>query len=430
MSIVSLIYNIVFIPIASIIILLLKPFNKKLKERETNWKSSLQALDQLDYSKPRIWFHSASMGEFEQAKPVIEEIKRQNSNMQIVVSFFSPSGYVNQKNYELADAVIYLPFDTLQNARILISKIKPLAVAFVRYEIWRNYIELLYKKRIPVYLICATVPGSRALRTFPFFKAFSKSSYSFFTRIFTVGDYHSRFFASIVDPEKVETMTDTRFDRIVQNVTLATKNPIVPRELFYEDDFILVAGSSWKPDEDIIISVINDFYKQNRFQIRLIIVPHEPEHSTISRLKALLPNSILLSELMDLLENKDFLITKEMFNRKHIIVDSIGKLLQLYSIAAAAYIGGGFGAGIHSVTEPAGYGIPLCTGPGISNSHDAIELEKMNALTTIENIEDFSEWLTRIIIDEKLRSLAGRTAMEYVHELTGSSKKIASILLS
>ena len=430
MSFVSLIYNIFFVPLGLLIVFIMKPFNKKLKERQSQWRNSLSALDKLDNSRPSLWFHSASMGEFEQAKPVIEEIKKMEPDVQIVVSFFSPSGYINQQQYSYADAIIYLPFDTRANAKMLISKIKPRAVAFVRYEIWRNYIEQLYNKQIPVYLICATVPGSNALRTFPFFKSFSKSSYSFFTKIFTIGDYHSKFFIDLIGLEKVETMTDTRFDRIIQNVARSQKNPIIPREIFQDEDFVLVVGSSWKPDEDIVIDTVYEFYKKNRLNIRLVIVPHEPEATNINRIRAKLPNSLLLSELLKQLENLNIKEIKENLNGKHIIVDSVGKLLQLYSIATAAYIGGGFGVGIHSVTEPAGYGLPLCTGPGIENSYDARELLKLKVLTTIENKQDFTQWIKKMNSDKELLKLSGKTAKEYVYNLTGSSKILAKALLN
>ncbi len=429
MKLVSIVYNTVFIPIGLIIIKILKTVNKKLWLREADWKKSLENLDNIDYDNPRIWFHSASMGEFEQAKPVIEEIKKRNKSLQIIVSFFSPSGYVNQKKYEYADAAVYLPFDTKKNVRNFLSRVKPQVVIFIRYEIWRNYLEELHNNGIPAFLICATVPASRALRTFPFFKSFAKSSYSFFERVFTIGEQHSRFFERLIGADKVETMSDTRFDRIVQNVGVAAKCPLLPAGIFNKDEFILVAGSTWLPDENIIIDAVLKFYKENKFKIKLILVPHEPDDDNLKRLKNRLPNSIYLSNLLDMLDKYSADEVKEATAGKVIIVDSIGSLLKLYSIADAAYIGGAFGAGVHSVAEPAGYGIPLAAGSKINNSPDALNLQEKGALTVINGKTEFYKWMEIILSEKKVRDEAGKRAKDYVYDLTGSSKKVADVVL-
>jgi 3-deoxy-D-manno-octulosonic-acid transferase len=430
LNFISVLYNSIFIPFAKIIISVLKPFNKKLKEREESIKHNIFIKIKQD-EVARIWFHAASMGEFEQAKPVIEHIKSKYPEIQIIASFFSPSGYNNQKKYKFIDDIYYLPFDTKQNAVEFINSIKPNAAVFVRYEIWRNYLEYLSRKKIPSYLICATRPNSKPLRYFPFLKAFTRSNYSLFTKIYTIGELHSEYFSSLGLSSKITTLSDTRFDRIIENVEKARNNPVLPQELFSLGEFIFVAGSTWEQDEEILIETKYKIYKDNKYKLRYIIVPHEPTPENISRIKNRLPDSILLSDLELLIKsNESIARTKSVLANKNIIVDSIGKLLRLYGNADAAYIGGGFGAGIHSVTEPAGYGIPLATGPKIENSQDASELYKLGALTVIKNKKDFYKWITSLMDSEEKATEYGEIARKYVYNLTGSSKIIAAQIIS
>ena len=397
----------------------IQPFNKKLKEREGMWEDVMDEFLEKEsrLTGKRVWFHAASMGEFEQAKPVIEQLKGNYPHIHVIVSFYSPSGYNNQKDYEYADAVLYMPIDTGQNARYFINSIKPDVAIFVRYEIWHNHLNYLKRRKIPTLLICATMPNSTAMRENLFLRSFLKKSYLCFTNIYTINEQQTEFFRKL-GIEHVETFTDTRFDRIAKTVDMARQNPILGSNFIRKDDFVLVAGSSWPPCEKMIIDSYVSIQEYRDKTIKLVIVPHEPTEEHINELAMQLGKFILLSEY-EKNPKKDY------SEFQILIVDSIGKLLKLYSSAHAAYIGGGFGVGIHSVTEPAGYGIPLSTGPKIDNSPDAVQLQKLGAISIVENADSFSNWMKLLIDNPEETGRIGKISHDFVHKQKGSSKKIA-----
>jgi len=427
LNLISILYNLIAIPLLSLVVAILKPFNKKLRERESNWedvlvgfKSKLQG-----NGKYRIWFHAASMGEFEQAKPIIEKLKKNNREIFIIVSFYSPSGYNNQKNYSFADTVLYMPFDSRANAKYFVKTIKPDIAIFVRYEIWRNHLEILKKKKIPAMLICATKPGWKYLYECFLIRPFTKSNYSYFQKIYTVSEEHSAFFRELDITAEVNTLNDTRFDRIIENVELNQGKKVLDLALFGENDFVLVAGSTWDEDEDIIIDAIRQFEKDSQKELRLIIVPHEPTESHLKKLKNKIPNSFLLSQVEDfLVKEKDESVISNFLGKNHIIVDSIGKLLSLYSIADATFIGGAFGSGVHSVTEPAGYGIPLSCGPKMTNSPDALKLKEYGSLIVVSNSFEMAEWIKKVVKNETYRLQAGMLNRDYIFKYRGASENI------
>ncbi|HPO62283.1 MAG TPA: glycosyltransferase N-terminal domain-containing protein [Candidatus Kapabacteria bacterium] len=426
MNFYSIVYNALLIPLAQVIIYFLKMFNPKLKEREENCSLSLDSLRKLNLQKRDnvVWFHSASMGEFEQAKPIIEKLKARNKDIKIVCSFFSPSGYKNQKNYEFADAVCYLPFDSIKNVRMFLDLVNPCLVVFVRYEIWRNYLEQIKKRQIKVMLIDATAPQSKSIVNPFFIRGFTRTNYSFFDYIFTVGEKHTEFFKELGVKSNIKTLTDTRFDRIIEKVSQNQAKPLVPRSIFNEDELVLIAGSSWEEDEELIYNSLKNLDLSYKEKLRLIIVPHEPTDEHILRLQTLFSDTLLFSKLLEITKKYDIAEVKKIVGKNTIIVDSIGKLLGLYSIADFAYIGGGFGAGIHSVTEPAGYGIPLSCGYRYKVSHDAVNLVELNALKIIEGKADFTKWLEELISDENKRNELGKIAKEYINNNAGATEKI------
>ena len=417
---ISILYNLIFIPVAVIIKSIMKLFNGKLADREKHCKETVSNLV-IPADKTKIWFHASSMGEFEQTKPIIELIKENNPDIFIIVTFFSPSGYNNQKNYPYADAISYMPFDTKSNARKFLDIIKPDMAVFVRYEIWRNYLSLMKNRNIPVYLICATMPGSSALKSFPVLKQFTKSNYNLFSKIYTVSETHSQYFNNLNISPEIITASDTRFDRIIKNIENGKSNAVLPDELFEADVFNLVMGSSWPPDEDIIIPSVEDINKEY-FRLRMILVPHEPTEAHLKELSNKINKYILLSELIEKSSNPENI--KGLIADKHIVVDSIGKLLSLYRHADAAYIGGAFGAGVHSVTEPAGYGIPLSTGTGYHNSPDAVNLVNQQVITVLNSREDSLAWLNKLLENLEWKEETGQKAKKYVYDAQGSSRLV------
>ncbi len=415
---ISMIYNILLIFFKPIYYFY-RLIDNKFNQREKLAVSNIQKLQKLDHSKKIFWFHSASMGEFEQAKPVIEIIKSKNPEIQIVCSFFSPSGYDNQKSYAFADLVVYLPLDFKSSAARFIEALKPDVGVFVRYEIWRNYLSFLKKNEIPVYLICATVPSKSFQHCFPF-SSFTKSNYNLFTKILTFNSEQYNKFLKLNLSTKVISSSDTRYDRIIKNVEAGKNTEILPENRQKDKKMTLILGSTWEPDEKILLESIERL-KQKGINIQCIIVPHEPTESHVNHLKMLFPNAVLLSTI-----EKD----SNHLSPEIIIVDSIGKLLQLYKYADLAYIGGGFGVGVHSVAEPAGYGIPLACGTNFRNSPDAIQLHQLGALEIIRNSEDLSKWIEKFASNAENKTVIGLKAKDYIYGLQGTSIIIAEELLN
>lgn len=381
---------------------------QQLKEEKSNFQGKT------------IWFHSASMGEFEQAKPIIERIKSRNQEIKIVVTFFSPSGYENQKSYTFADAILYIPIDSRSNAKLFIDAFKPDLAVFTRYDAWFNHLKELHKRGISAFLICGTMPPNSPF-LWKIFREFTGTLYSYFSHIFTAGSDETAIFQSLKLSSEILTSADTRFDRISYQVALAKQNPILPENTFPKEAIVLVIGSSWKEDEDVFLPAIARLRSEKFDLVRMVIAPHEPTPETIANLLEKLPNSLLLSEIID-----NPLGTS---TNKTIVVDSIGKLLRLYAHADIAYIGGGFGAGVHSVGEPAGYGIPLASGVRIERARDAVALEKLGALTVVSSSEECYQWLKKMCESKAIRQNIGEISARYVQERIGWSDKITDRII-
>lgn len=419
MKLYYLIYNILFIPIFLFLSKILAIFLPKVKERNKNITLSLENLKKINHSFPVIWFHAASMGEFEQAKPIIEKIKNTNQNIQIICTFFSPSGYNTQKKYEFADAVCYLPFDSIKNAKKFINQINPTAVVFVRYELWLNFLSQLRKQKISTMLANATYPS--VLKKAAILSGFYRCLFNLFDKIYAVSKIDYDLFNNLNLKTQIIRSSDTRIDRIIAKVDEVKESNIIPKAYFNNEDVVLVAGSTWDIDENYLLYAYNKINKIYNNRLKLIIVPHEPTQAHIDNLTAKISDYILLSKLIDNLD-KNINIR----NRNEIIiVDSIGKLLKLYGNANIAYIGGAFGVGVHSLTEPAGYGIPLCTGTNCYNSPDCNTLYESGALTIVNTKEELFNWIENVIINNKFRYNSGLAAENYIKSSTGATNIIA-----
>lgn len=414
-------YNYIFIPIAKIIISLLKLFNNKLNEREIGAKISLRELIDLPKKNgvKRIWIHAASMGEFEQVKPIIELLKSYKSSIEIFVSFFSPSGYVNQLKYKFADKILYLPFDTKSNAKVFLDWLNPDFILWTRYDIWFNFLQEIKKRKIKSFLVCATKPRSSFFSSL-FGKKYLNETYNVFDKIFTMDELSFDFFNSNFDSQKVIKSKDSRFDRIAAAIMNAKNNPLCSLPLKADNELCLLIGSSWRPDEEICINGRNILKERDGVELKIIAVPHEPTFEHIKELKSKLPDAILLSEIEQ---------GKAIGDNKDIIVDSIGKLLALYSFADCVFIGGAFGAGVHSVTEPAGYGVPLATGMNISKSPDAKKLIELKALKQVNTSEEFYKWIKTYILDNDEKKRTGEIAKKYIFDNIGESEIITKAII-
>jgi len=373
----------------------------------------------------RVWFHSASMGEFEQAKPIIEYLKILKPDLYIIVSFFSPSGYLNQKDYSFADEVLYLPLDTKQNAKDFITAIQPDIAVFIRYEVWKNFLTELKARNIPTVLAAATVPQSRFLKSFPFLKQWTRRNYELFDKIFTLNNEQIPEFEKLKVKTDISPSSDPRFDRILQRVQTAEKASIY-EVLDFTDFQVLVAGSTWHKDEEILISALSEFGNKHGKRIFPIIVPHEPTHKHIDSLLLQFKHPLLLSEIED---SVYFTEKISACNYDCLIVDSIGKLLSLYSLADFAYIGGAFGAGVHSVTEPAGFGIPISCGTGYQNSPDAISLKKIDVLSAVADKNELIQWFEKVVFDKEYCEYAQLHSKKYLTDSSGASLEIGNYIL-
>ena len=387
-------------------------FNKKAKqwiEGRKNWKSNA---DKLNFSKgKRIWFHCASLGEFEQARPVIEKVKSENANSVIILTFFSPSGYEVRKNYESADFVTYLPLDTKQNAKDFLDFVKPDVVLFVKYEFWYHFLNEPKQKNVPIILFSAAFRKEQIF--FKWYGGLFRTMLNMFSKIFVQSKESSDLLSSIGIESEVA--YDTRFDRVHQIAEDHQSFPAIER--FKIGSKLLVAGSTWHKDEELIQQCIHDDLLRD---YKYIIAPHQRDLNRISALrKKLKVRCTLFSELT--LQNAG--------ETDVVIVDTIGNLASLYAYAEIAYIGGGFNAGVHNVLEAAVYGMPIIFGPRYQKSLEAIELKKLFSAFDISSYKDFKCTLASLTGGDQRREMfAGLKAKQYVKDNLGGTDIIFSYL--
>jgi 3-deoxy-D-manno-octulosonic-acid transferase len=413
-------YDFLFLPIFYLVISLGGIFNKKIREgikgRNRLFEELILSVTTLEKTKKRIWFHSSSMGEFEQAKPIIEQLKK-NPNLYIIVSFFSPSGYNNSKKYPYADLITYIAFDTRTNSKKFLDILKPDLAVFMRYDIWPNHIWQLSNKKIPVFLVDATMKKSSP-RKFLLVRSFHKSLFKDITKILTVSRADADGFKSFgCGEEKVSVVGDTRFDRVYQkSLSAKERNLIKPSVL--DGRKVFVAGSTWEQDEEIILPAFTKLTKFDK-DVIMIIAPHEPTIIHLEKIE---------NEFAGNLDTIRFSHLNNYSGERVIIVDSIGILLTLYTYADVAFIGGSFKQNVHNVLEAAVYGIPVIYGPKIENSQEAAHLIEHGGGMVIGNRREAYRRLRSLFSDEKFRQTRGKNAYEYVQENIGTTQKIISEL--
>ena len=411
-----LFYNILIVPTLFIFVRLIGIFNSKVRTgivgRRRIFEELILNAAALDKSKKLVWFHSSSLGEFEQAKPIIEKLKK-DSSVNILVTFFSPSGLENSKKYPYADLVSYLPFDTKSNAEKFINIVSPDLAIIMRYDIWPNHIWSMKKKGVTSYLVDATMkPGSP--RKFPIVKNFHKVLFKDISKILTVSQVDSIGFKSFdCNENQLMVVGDTRFDRVYQRSLLARNRNLIKDEVL-KNKKILVAGSTWGVDEDVIIPA---FIKLAKFDpdVLLIIAPHEPTLIHLDRIE---------NEFSRHLKTIRFSHLNNYNDERVIIIDSIGILLTLYTYADAAFIGGSFKQNIHNVLEAAVYGIPVLFGPKIENSQETQKLLKRGGGILIMDKRDAYKELRLLFKDDELRKGKGKLSYDFVKENLGATEKI------
>lgn len=353
-----------------------------------------------------IWIHAASLGEFEQGRPLIEMIRRNHPDAKILLTFFSPSGYEVLHNFPLVDAVVYLPFDTKKNVRQFLDTVKPRMAIFVKYEFWGNYLNELKLRGIPTYIISAIFRKSQ-----PFFKPWGgefRKMLTYFTHIY-VQDEGSRELLAGIGIKNVTVAGDTRFDRVTDIMESCVEIPQAAA-LTRDASLTIVAGSTWPPDESNLLPCFNAHPG-----MKLIIAPHEVNEERIAAIESQLNRpSCRLSTATP----------EEAAKCDCIIVDCYGKLSSAYRYGNIAYIGGGFGVGIHNLNEAAVYDIPVIFGPHYHKFKEARDLIKCKGGFSFSNKEEFDAIIEPIVNDKKLREQYGKNAGNYVKENLGATRII------
>ena len=361
----------------------------------------------LDPSGGYIWIHASSLGEFEQGRPLIEMIKREQPDARILLTFFSPSGYEVRKNFSKVDTVVYLPFDLPGNVKQFLDLVQPSMAIFVKYEFWGNYLNALKRRGVPTYII-SSIFRPKQIFFRPWGGIFRKMLKCFDT-IFVQNEESRELLASIGFKDNVIIAGDTRFDRVADVKAAAREFPLVAK--FVEKaPFTLVMGSSWPPDEDIVIP----YFNAHR-EMKLIIAPHEFDrhrlHTLMSKLSR--PARFYSEATQQNIESADCLI-----------IDSFGLLSSLYRYGQAAYIGGGFGAGIHNINEAAVYNIPVIFGPKYQKFQEAFDLIALDGAMSIHDSDTFSAAMDPLLENEPLRLKCGKAAGDYIQSHLGGTKLI------
>lgn len=395
--------------------------NPKAKKLNEGQKEIWERLDAAISPGDRyVWVHAASLGEFEQGRPLIEKIRRLRPEFKILLTFFSPSGYEVRKNYAGADCVCYLPFDTPKRVRRFLYKVNPEMAVFVKYEFWRNYLHELWRRQIPTYLVSAVFRPDQF-----FFKkrsAWYGHWLKWYTKIF-VQDGRSRDLLAGIGVKNVEVAGDTRFDRVTDILNSRKDIPELDAFVGKKGDekrapFVIMFGSSWPADEVVYAS-----WLRQRTQVKAVIAPHEFDETRLAKLKELVPGEVVL--MSELRENP---AAGE--GKRVLVIDCFGLLSSAYAYADVAYIGGGFGVSVHNMNEAAVYGIPVIFGPENSKFIEAQELKTLGGGIEVVDAASFERNADRLLYDPKELEKRGRWAGEYIQEKTGASDKIlASIQL-
>ncbi len=352
-----------------------------------------------------IWVHAASLGEFEQGRPLIEAIRDRYPRYKILLTFFSPSGYEVRKNYAAADIVCYLPFDKPRNAHKFLEIAAPCMAFFIKYEFWKNYLDELNRRKIPVYSISSVFRKDQLF--FKWYGGTYRNVLRDFDHLFVQNEASKRFLARI-GVNRVTVVGDTRFDRVIQIREQARDLPLV--EQFKQEKFTLVCGSSWRPDEDLFIEYFN-----THPDIKLIIAPHViDENHLVEIINKLKRPYVRYSKANG----------KNLMAADCLIIDCFGLLSSIYRYGEIAYIGGGFGVGIHNVLEAAVYGIPVLFGPNYHKFTEARELIENRAAFSIKDYRSLQNILDRVYRDKDYLQEIGRNASGYVNMRSGATAMI------
>ena len=386
--------------------LVISPWRRKAKlwiRGRKNWSAELK--NALGQEKKVIWFHCASLGEFEQGRPVIEGIRECMPDRKILLTFFSPSGYEKRKDYKGADYVMYLPLDTRRNARKMLDLLSLDMVLFIKYEFWYHFLKQLRSKEIPVYLASGNFRPDQLF--FRWYGLWYRKFLDRFTHIFVQNQESAKLLADI-GKDRVSIAGDTRFDRVYELQSTSFSHPAI--EEFGKDSAIIVAGSTWEKDEQLLAFT----YKELSKKVCWIIAPHELSEGHLRSLQDRFPGSVRYTDLEAGIPE----------DCRVILVDTIGKLSYLYRYGTLAYIGGGFGKGIHNILEAATYGIPVVFGPEHSKFSEAKELTSLGGGFPIASEEELLFTIRQQLENPKLLKTTSQIASSFVSKRVGATSVI------
>lgn len=401
----------------ALIVRIISPFHRKARLMVKGQKETYKKLKkEIDPTAQYIWIHAASLGEFEQGRPIIERLKTEYSDYKILLTFFSPSGYEVRKDYELADIVCYLPFDRKSNVKRFLKLSNPQLAIFIKYEFWHNYIGQLHKRKIPTFLVSAIFRPNQL-----FFRWYGKPNQKIlrYYDCICVQDENSKNLLNNINIHNVDVCGDTRFDRVVDIKNRAKSLPLIDLFTTKKDDstkqLVFVAGSSWPKDEDIFVEYFN-----SHKELKLIIAPHEIHEAHLKYIEdSLIRPSIRYTKALECNNIQDY---------DCLIIDTFGLLSSLYRYGQIAYVGGGFGVGIHNILEAAVYNIPVVFGPNFKKFREANQLIEKGGAYSIRNHESFIGLMDEFIEYPEVLKSAGDCAGKYVYQNTGVVDKVLSII--
>jgi 3-deoxy-D-manno-octulosonic-acid transferase len=383
-------------------------FNKKIRLFIDGRKESFKRIEDVISSNDKtIWVHAASLGEFEQGRPIIERLRKKFSNHKIVLTFFSPSGYEVQKNFKDVDVVCYLPLDTRSNAQKFIKLVHPKMAIFVKYEFWPNLLRELDLNNIDTILVSGIFRKEQVF--FKWFGSWMRKSLQSFSYFF-VQNENSKQLLNTIGIKNVAVSGDTRFDRVYSIKEQDAQLDFMTS--FKQNKTIFVAGSTWKEDESIIVDYING---SEQDLVKFVIAPHNINTDEIKKLK----QSI----------NKETILYSEIGNyavedARVMIIDTIGLLTKIYRYADVSYVGGAFATGLHNILEPATFESPIIIGPNFDKFNEAVELVKLGGCIPVNNSAEFQDILNSFLVNSVLRSDKGRIAGDYIANNTGATKMV------
>ena len=420
-------YNIILLA-ASQMVKILALFSSKMKLFVAGRKNVFRDLQsKINANDKTIWFHAASLGEYEQGLPVIEKVKENFPNHKIVVTFFSPSGYEVRKNNTVANVTIYLPLDTKCNAKKFIKSVNPEMVFFIKYEYWLNYLNELKKQNIKTYLISGIFRENQTF--FKWYGGFYRKALQAFTYFF-VQNESSKNLVHKLGYNNVKVSGDTRFDRVVsileRNNSLDFITEFLTPTTNHQPLTTIVIGSSWQKDEELLINYIN----QSSNEVKFVIAPHNIKAEQILNLKSQIKKkTILFSEYND--EISPVGLNDKLDNYNVFIIDTIGILTKIYSYANIAYVGGGFGnPGVHNILEPATFGVPIVIGPNYSHFAEATALVNLGGCISINNQAELNNVFDELIENKTIRQEKGRICETFVQTNKGATEIIISHIIN